>query len=526
MSSSGYGPLPPSAGPTNEIERIRSMVAQYFPVYETRITPQSLLLLVHADPSTLEERFDRLRQEMWGKYYVPQIRSELDHHVIEVVRRPVRTTWTNVTNAILLVLTLVTTMAAGAFLWLAYVGGSSLSGADFLYGGLTFALPLMAILGLHELAHYVVARHHHVEASLPYFIPVPPPFLLFGTFGAFISLREPIPSKKALLDIGAAGPLAGFVVSIPVTLLGMFLSAHSPVLSVTNCGPSVAGVSYGNLLFGVSLFWEALGLFVPVTFANLHPVALAGWVGLLVTAINLLPAGQLDGGHVFRALLGDRARFVSYGAVAILFGLGFLYPGWFIFALLIFVLGVRHPPPLNDISPLDAKRWALGLFAAAILVTGFVIIPIASPTGAFSVTDRTSQAVGPPPGYAMADNLTFRISNGDVVPHGYVVSGLIDRAVATVNGTSTQLTGSALAAFEANASWRVALPNGNVTYVNGTGTLGLPAGDYVALNASGSSPVTVTFANTQDAVVDIVVSVEPLCEAGGPGPQAFGFTVG
>ena len=418
MSSAGYGPLPPNSGPATEIERIRSLVTPYFPVFDTRVTPQSLLFSIHADPATLEEKFDRLRQEMWAKYYVPQIRGELDHHVLEIVRRPQRTTWTNLTNAILLAFTVITTVAAGAFLWLAYVGGSQLSASDFLYGGLTFALPLMAILGLHELAHFVMARHHHVEASLPYFIPVPPPFLLFGTFGAFISLRQPIPNKKALLDIGAAGPLAGFVVSIPVTLLGMFLSAHSPDLSVTNCGPSVLGVSYGNLLFGTSLFWAGLGLFVPVGFANLHPVALAGWVGLLVTAINLLPAGQLDGGHVFRALLGERARFVSYAAVAILFGLGFLYPGWFIFALLIFVLGVRHPPPLNDLTPLDRKRWGVGLLVVAILVTGFVVVPIATPSGAFSVTDRTSASIPLPSGFAMADNLSFRIVNNDLVPHG------------------------------------------------------------------------------------------------------------
>src|SRR5208282_5958229 len=118
------------------------------------------------------------------------------------------------------------TVAAGGFLWLVYRGGFNLAPSDFVNGGIYFAAPLMAILGLHELAHFLVARHHHVAASLPYFIPVPPPFLLFGTFGAFISLREPIPSKKVLLDIGAAGPIAGFLVAVPITIAGMMLSVH------------------------------------------------------------------------------------------------------------------------------------------------------------------------------------------------------------------------------------------------------------------------------------------------------------
>ncbi|MCI4354779.1 MAG: site-2 protease family protein, partial [Thermoplasmata archaeon] len=322
MGVPGSGPWMPPPPPGTEVERIRTGVARYFPVYETRVTPQSLILLVHADAATLEEKFDLLRRALWEQYYVPQLRYERGEYIIEVVRRPNRVGWGSITNLILLALTVVTTVSAGAFLWLAYVGGSQLTPQDFLMGGISFGLPLMLILGLHELAHFLTARHHHVDASLPYFIPVPPPFILFGTFGAFISLREPIPSKKALLDIGASGPLAGFAVSIPVTLYGMFLSAHAPVLSVANCGPTILGVSYGNFVIGESLFWFVLGKFVPVAFQSLHPVALAGWVGLLVTAINLLPAGQLDGGHVFRALFGERARYASYAAVVLLFAIG------------------------------------------------------------------------------------------------------------------------------------------------------------------------------------------------------------
>lgn len=526
MGAPGGGRWNAPPPPSTEVERLRTTVASYFPVYETRITPVSLLLMVHVDESTLEAKFDGLRRELWPRFYVPQIRHEGGEYVLEIVRRPTRSGWGSVTNLVLLLITILTTVSAGAFLWLSYVGGSSLTAVDFLWGGLAFALPLMLVLGLHELAHFVMARHHHVEASLPFFIPMPPPFILFGTFGAFISLREPIPSKKALLDIGAAGPLAGFVVAIPVTLFGLYLSAHTPVLSVANCGPSFLGVTYGNLLIGGSAFWYFLQLLFPFAITNLHPVALAGWVGLLVTSINLLPAGQLDGGHVFRALLGDRARWVSYAAVLLLFVLGvFLYQGWLIFAILILFLGVRHPPPLNDITKLDGKRIAVGLVAAGILVSGFVLVPIAPPNGQFAISESSYGAAALPPGAAMADNLSVTVANQDFIAHGYVLSGTIVSVVANVNGVPTQLTGAALVQFEENATWTALLPNGNTTTYAGVGNFSEPGGQYFAVDAGATAVGTVTFADTQQAVVTIDLTVAELCNEGGPGPQHQRFTI-
>ncbi len=521
MNSSGVRPPPPSGSGGTEIERIRAAVAYYFPVYETRITPQSLVLHVHVDPATLESKFDALRRQLWDLYYIPQIRRERGEHLVEVVRRPVQRGWGTVVNAILLGVTILTTVLAGGFIWQAYVGQPSLSIGDLGWGGLTFALPLLLILGLHELAHYLTARHHHVEASLPYFIPVPPPFLIFGTFGAFISLREPIPNKKALLDIGASGPLAGFAVAIPVTILGMFLSAHAPSLSLTNCGPSFLGVPYGNFLVGSSLFWYALAQFVPVAFVNLHPLALAGWVGLLVTAINLLPAGQLDGGHVFRALLGDRSRWVSYAAVGLLFVLGvYAYPGWLIFAFLILFLGMRHPPPLNDITPLDLKRWGIGLFAAAVLVTGFVLVPLASPTGQFDLSGQSATPIAGAPG--LEENLTLRVNNHDLVDHAYLLSATILTVYTSVNGPP--LNASALADFEANTTWTVYLPNGNVS-TNVGGSFALPPGGYFSVPATGSSPLVTTFSNPQAAIVTVELTVNEICSyASGP-DQSADFTI-
>ncbi|MCI4331754.1 MAG: site-2 protease family protein [Thermoplasmata archaeon] len=515
------GTTPPN--PSSELERLRNAVGVYFPVYETRLTPQSLLLLVHADPATLEERFDRLRQELWTQYYIPTIRRDRGEFIVEVIRRPRTKTWSSWTNLVLLVLTVATTVAAGGFLWLAYVGGNHLVASDFFWGGLTFALPLMGILGIHELAHYVVARHHHVEASVPYFIPLPPPFVLFGTFGAFISLREPIPSKKALLDIGASGPLAGFAVAIPVTALGMFLSAHAPVLSVANCGPSVLGVSYGNLTFGTSLFWFALSKFVPVAFLNLHPVALAGWVGLLVTAMNLLPTSQLDGGHVFRALLGDRYRWVSWAGIIALFGMGILYSGWFIFALLLLFMGARHPPPLNDITPLDRKRWAVGGVAVLILVSAFVIIPLSTPTGNYNVTtSAVSAQVNATQG--MQGNASLTIVNSDEISHGYLFSAEINVVEGNVSGAIRPLPPAELASFELNSTWTILFPNGNQTTIRGTGNFTLPEASYVKIDAGQQSTVVVIYSNPKQASVSFTVGVTELCGFGGSA-QAFHFDV-
>jgi len=478
------GPLPSSSGAT-ELERIRSTVATYFPVYETRVGPQSLLLAVHIDPSTLEERFDRLRQELWTQGYVPLLRKDTGEDFIEVVRRPRSGQSRLWINLLLLVGTVATTAFAGALIWLTFRGEPSLSAGDFLYGELYFGAPVMLILGLHELAHYVVARRHHLDASLPYFMPVPPPFIL-GTMGAFISIREPFPDKKALFDVGVAGPLAGFAVSIPIAIAGLYLSAHAPVVPVSYCGVQVLGTNYGSLLLGTPLFWAVFSLFLPAALVNLHPLALAGWVGILLTAINLLPAGQLDGGHVFRALFGERARYVSYAAVFLLFGLGLLYFAWLFFAVLILFLGLRHPPPLNDVTPIGTGRAIVGVFVTLILVTGFVIVPLSSPTGSASLGAGNASPVSPlPPGAVVGTAFTLTINNQDPVAHGFVFVASVSNVSATSGNVTSNLAGLTLAEWEANATWTFYLPNGTVVTLLG-GKVALPNYDYVTVNATGS----------------------------------------
>jgi membrane-associated protease RseP (regulator of RpoE activity) len=504
----------PSSGDASELDRLRTLVSTYFPVYETRVGPQSVLFAIHVDLATLEDRFDAMRQDLWTRRYVPILRKQGGEEFVEVIRRPTIKPFQGWVNIALLGATVATTAFAGSLIWLAYVGGNALGWNDVAYGALFFALPVMTILGLHELAHYLVARHHHVEASLPYFIPVPPPFL-FGTFGAFISIREPFPDKKVLFDIGAAGPLAGFAASIPIALAGLYLSIHSPVVPLTYCGPSVFGVDYGNLLIGTPLFWYGLSLFFPPSIVSLSPLALAGWVGLLVTAINLLPAGQLDGGHVFRALFGDRSRYLSYGVVVILFAIGLLYyTGWLFFGVLILFLGARHPPPLNDLSPLDAKRYALGMFVAGVLITGFVLTPLASPPGMVGLppADQLATYPAPPAGAAIAANLSVTIVNQDPVPHAFYVSTSVVNVTVGNRSAPTYLTGAALAAWVANSTWVYALPNGAIVTLTG-GSVALPSSQAVAINgteSANSAVLLVAFSNTEPAigaVVDFTTSV-------------------
>jgi membrane-associated protease RseP (regulator of RpoE activity) len=512
---------PPPSPPGPELDWLRNEVSRYFPVYETRLTPVSLVLLVHADPATLEQKFDALRRDLWPRFYVPQLRYAGGEYSVEIVRRPQRSTWGFWVNLALLGATIVSTTFAGAFLWLAYVGRATLVPSDFLWGGIFFAAPLLAILGLHELAHYVVARHHHVEASLPYFLAVPPPYLIFGTFGAFISLREPIPSRKVLFDIGAAGPLAGFAVAIPVTIAGMFLSIHAPVLSPTDCGPTILGVNYGDLLIGLPLFWQVLAALVPNASAiiSLHPLALAGWVGLLVTSINLLPAGQLDGGHVFRALFRDGSRFVSYAAVVFLVIVGILtlYLGWLLFAGLIFLLGVRHPPPLNDVSPLGLRRYVIGALVVAVLLGGFVLVPISTPADSFSMEKPTAVPVNGT-AYGVASDINVTVVNHDEVMHAYSVSANITEVI--LQNTSGPLLGSGLSSYLANSSWTIVLPNGNVTTIHGVGSWTLPSTQFLTLALESSGSLHITYTNPQAATITVDFTASQYCNEVGGGPTS------
>jgi len=361
-------PIPPEA--SKEIEKVKSLVAKHFPVYDVRVNYDVVEFFVRIDNATLEDTFERMREEMAGQGYIPMIIYDKGEHIVTVARKPAQRFRSFYVNLAMLAITLVTTIVAGAFYWSGYgTDGDALLTAETLgMGFLTFALPLLGILGVHELGHYFMARRRKVAASLPFFIPFIPPL---GTLGAFISLRDPIPNKKRLVEIGVAGPIAGFLLTIPIAIIGLILTNEVAKPVPDNVDPSgMIGVGFPLIYMWISELVPATGDYL------LHPTAFAAWVGFLVTAINLLPAGQLDGGHIARALLGRRAKFLSWAVVAVLIVLSYWYTGWILFALFVLFLGVKHPPPLNDISGLDWKRKGLGIFAIVILIIAFVPTPL------------------------------------------------------------------------------------------------------------------------------------------------------
>src|SRR5437899_2392686 len=398
-----------------EIESIRAAVAKHFSVYGVVVTPMALTFQVAAPPTGLDAPFEALRQDLVPRDYIPTVTQEKGETLLHIQRRlKARFAKREVNLGLLAVTILTTVFFGGAWNWADYSGAPILSAESIGLGTLFFSLPLLTILGCHEMGHYLVAKRYKVQASLPFFLPSVPPL---GTFGAFISMRDPIPNRRALLDIGVSGPLVGFAIAIPVTLAGLALSAASPASGLT-----LAGEAQPSVLF------RALSLFFPLPDTLLthpHPLAFAGWVGLFVTAINLLPAGQLDGGHVARALLGSRQLYLSWSAILILFGLSLFYPGWFLFGFLIFILGVRHPPPLNDLTRLDPRRKLIGIAAVVILIVTFVpqpFVTVASERGiAFEAADGTPLPINQTIALGASILLTFGVNNTGPVKESVVV---------------------------------------------------------------------------------------------------------
>jgi membrane-associated protease RseP (regulator of RpoE activity) len=264
----------------------------------------------------------------------------------------------------LLLATVVTTVIAGAL----QQGVNPLETPELLSKGIPFSFTLLLILGAHEMGHYLVSRRHHLDVTLPYFIPAPPIPFIIGTFGAFIRIRSPIRDKRALLDVGCSGPLIGVLVSIPVILIGLKLS------SVTAIGGVGETIILGEPLLFKLLSWLALGPMTPEENVILHPVAFAGWIGLLVTALNLIPVGQLDGGHVAYALFPEYQRYISLGSIGLLVICGVVFwSGWLLWAVLLVFLGWRHPPPFEFWVPLDRRRRVLGIIT--IVVFGLTFSP-------------------------------------------------------------------------------------------------------------------------------------------------------
>ena len=319
-------------------EQLREMVESEFTVDEGLIEYNVSTFYVRSSQDS-KRAFLRLVKRLDAFELVPVLRDNEGKVVLQIVRKPPAKSSRKIINWVLFLATIGTTLITGYIL--------SLDLANPLEGAVMFAVALLGILGSHEMAHKVAANMHGIESTLPYFIPGPPPPIGIGTFGAVIQQKSLAPNRDALFDLGASGPIVGFIVSIIVTIIGVPLSS----LKVWE-GESVLPGS--PLLFGV-----LANIFPPSGTGNLillHPVAFAGWVGMFVTLMNLIPAGMLDGGHTIRSMLGPKvSRFLSIIVIIIIFALNpYLY--WLIAMLAFFFSSQRHPGPLDDVSKLTTSR--------------------------------------------------------------------------------------------------------------------------------------------------------------------------
>jgi membrane-associated protease RseP (regulator of RpoE activity) len=346
--------------------------------------------------------YDQLAKDLKPYNITPLFRIEGDKHAVVLVPgRPEPKKSKPVINLVLFIATLFSVMFVGAFMsGLPEELPESFAEIALLLArnGLPFAAAMLGILGAHEFGHYLAGRSHKVNVSLPYFIPMP--FTLFGTMGAFINMKELPKNRRQLLDIGIAGPLSGLVVAIPVLLLGLSLSTVEPLPDVIPQGMILEGNSLLYLLSKFVIFGQFLpapetyGGMSPVLYwlrfiltgapypaggldVMMHPVAFAGWAGILITGLNLIPAGQLDGGHMLYVLFGrETAQRVFPFILVGLVGLGFVWNGWWLWAMIIFFLGRVYAEPLDQITPLDGRRRALAVVALIIFVLTFTPVPV------------------------------------------------------------------------------------------------------------------------------------------------------
>jgi hypothetical protein len=350
-----------------------------------------------------EEAYDRLAKLLAPYNITPLFRWDDDRHAVILINgKPNPKPANPYINLLMFILTLISVTLIGGLNELTAPPPPNLLDAIWviLSGGWPFAVSLLAILGAHEFGHYLVGRYHKVNVTLPYFIPFPlPPF---GTMGAVINMKEPPRNRRQLLDIGLAGPFSGLVVAIPVLLLGLTLSSLDPL--PLQIAPGTGYIQEGNSLLYLLLKYLVFGELLPAplnydglpTFlywvryfftgqptplggmdVMLHPVALAGWAGILITALNLIPAGQLDGGHVMYVLLGRKkaARLLPFILVTIAL-LGMFWVGWWLWVALIFFLGRTYAEPLDQITPLDGNRRLMAILAIIVFVLVFTPVPL------------------------------------------------------------------------------------------------------------------------------------------------------
>ncbi len=377
------------------IASLRSALSQVMRVESHTIhePPVDLLEFTGNLTRPSDEAFDHIYHSFTAYGYTPMLTERngkevvvAKHGIVEATKSDARI------NAILLIATIASTILAGVLLYAdtSALGRTLLSRVNdpiqaFLLIlrtpalwsiGVPYALTLLTILGVHEMGHYVMAKRHKAEVTLPYFIPMP---IGLGTMGAVIRLKSPIKNRRQLFDIGVAGPLAGLAIAIPLLIIGLSMS---PVEFV---GRAIPGSQEGNSILYAVLKFITKGQWLPGGGYDVmvNAIAFPAWFGLIVTMINLLPIGQLDGGHVIYSLFGRVQWQVALVAEFILLGLG-LYLAittgqilnvWLLWAVLVQIFGLRHPPPLDDLTPLDRKRKIIGWATIVIFFLIFTPLP-------------------------------------------------------------------------------------------------------------------------------------------------------
>lgn len=390
-----------------EIETLTSLVAREFRVQDVTLGDKQRGFMARYRGELLNEEsaqaYDRLADALSVHEITPLFRVEDGGQVIYLTPKLPPPPPANVrTNIILFILTVFSVMLAGAQPegpLPADLTGQLLSLVRSIFTGWPFAVSLLGILLAHEFGHYFMSRYHKTPATLPYFIPLPPPIGLLGTMGAAILLRGTPKNKRILFDIGIAGPLAGLIVAIPVLLLGLHRSHLGPI--VANPGGYIEGnslvylwakyITFGRLLpspaaaqgFAYWLRYFFTGHPIPYggTDVFIDPVAFAGWGGLLVTGLNLIPVGTLDGGHVIYGLFGDKASKAFPYILAVLLLLGLAWSGWWLWAVLLLWLGRVRAQPLDQITALDPPRRLLGVLMLIIFFLVFMPVPMTLLTG-------------------------------------------------------------------------------------------------------------------------------------------------
>jgi len=361
-------------GPTFDIE------------YSSRF--RKYLVFSADDKSISDADISNLIAELIANGYFPQIQRRNGRFIVHIVPKVLTQKKPRIwINIVLFIATIITTMMAGAFM----VAGDIENIWAFLFSGWRYSFAVLTILTMHEMGHYFAARFHKMNVTLPYYIPLPIPGFHFGTLGAFIKIKSPIPNRRALLDTAVSGPLAGFFASLIFLIIGYIqlpdwqgIVAYIETIHPLNL-PEGQGI---NIILGKSILFAFFndviaGGRLPMNEVYHFPFIFAGWIGLLVTAINLIPIGQLDGGHVLYALFRKKARTVGILFFIMLIILNFILIVeyfsfvWVLWIILIMLLiGFRHPPTMRDDIPLTKGRTVLGWVCLAILVLCFMPLPL------------------------------------------------------------------------------------------------------------------------------------------------------